>query len=95
LASPPAFQDLDIELEARPDIFEAFGADAEGHLGVSELVYLGGDAGGMLGGTGNVMGFIWLFYIGVSWFFKMSFCKCCIHFRLEGLKVGGEARNDG
>lgn len=30
--------DLDIELEARPGIFEAFGADAEGHLGVSELV---------------------------------------------------------
>lgn len=34
-------EDLDIELEARPGIFEAFGADAEGHLGVSELVYLG------------------------------------------------------
>ena len=31
-------QDLDIELEARPGIFEAFGADAEGHLSVSELV---------------------------------------------------------
>eukprot|EP00439_Symbiodinium_sp_Y106_P017987 s5629_g2.t1 len=30
--------DLDIELEARPGIFEAFGADADGHLGVSELV---------------------------------------------------------
>ena len=67
MAPPPAFQDLDIELEARPGIFEAFGADAEGHLGVSELVYLGGDAGGMLGGTGNVMGlkngcFIWVFH---------------------------------
>ena len=32
------FEDLDIELEARPGIFEAFGADADGHLGVSELV---------------------------------------------------------
>ena len=38
---------------------------------------------------------LWLFYMGVSWFFKMSFCKCCINFRLEGLKVGGETRNDG
>ncbi|CAE7451979.1 Cacna1d [Symbiodinium natans] len=33
------FEDLDIELEARPGIFEAFGADADGHLGVSELVW--------------------------------------------------------
>lgn len=30
--------DLDIELEARPGIFEAFGADADGQLSVSELV---------------------------------------------------------
>jgi len=30
--------DLDIELEARPGIFEAFGADKDGHLGVAELV---------------------------------------------------------
>jgi len=30
--------DLDIELEARQGIFEAFGADADGHLGVAELV---------------------------------------------------------
>ncbi|CAK9106331.1 Calcium-channel protein cch1 [Durusdinium trenchii] len=33
--------DLDIELEARPGIFEAFGADADGQLSVSELVSLG------------------------------------------------------
>lgn len=40
-------EDLDIELEARPGIFEAFGADAEGHFGAEGhlvlmlLVYLG------------------------------------------------------
>ena len=41
VSSKLPLQDLDIELEARPGIFEAFGADAEGHLGVSELVCLG------------------------------------------------------
>lgn len=40
-STTPPPEDLDIELEARQGIFEAFGADADGHLGVAELVPLG------------------------------------------------------